>query len=153
MNYIDLFNNILHCEDELEVVKLLIKAGIWDDANCWKYYGNNENNLSIISNQQSEAEIALNEKIVNSIDAVLLRECKREGIDPESSSAPSSLNQAISLYKENISKEDIQIYATGYKDQYPNIIIADYGEGQSPKYFEDTLLSLNKSNKLKIPFV
>lgn len=48
--------------------------------------------------------------------------------------------------------ESIQIIASGSKAQ-PNICIYDDGEGQHPTDFENTFLSLNKDNKLKIKFV
>ncbi len=151
-NY-DLFEELLHSETEEEVISVLEKHDIWDNDNYWKPYGGIDNNLSIILAQQKDPFAAFAEKVVNSIDAVLLRECKRENIDPESDKAPNSLDDAIIRYGKNITKDDIQIYATGNEKNYLNVVMADYGEGQSPKYFEQTLLSLNKSNKLRIPFV
>jgi len=41
----------------------------------------------------------------------------------------------------------------GQTKQKPCISITDNGEGQTPERMPDTLLSLNKSNKLRIPFV
>jgi len=44
--------------------------------------------------------------------------------------------------------------ATGGKPpSNPSLSIADCGEGQTPRMMPETLLSLNKSNKLRIPFV
>ncbi|MDX4058861.1 hypothetical protein Q6A77_09310 [Aliarcobacter skirrowii] len=153
MNTYDLFNNILHLETEDEVVELLKKNDIWTNPSFWKPYGGLENNIGVISNQQATPTAAFVEKIVNSIDALLMRECKREGINPESKNAPQSMKEAIQRYLDKFSIEDIQIYATGPSNKLMNLIIADYGEGQSPNNFENTLLSLNKSNKLKTPFV
>jgi len=53
--------------------------------------------------------------------------------------------------KEKIAK-NIYLTSTGNK-KTPNICIIDKGEGQHPEKFKDTFLSLNKSNKLRIPFV
>jgi len=153
MKNIDLFTQLIHSETEDEVLKILIKYNIWDNSSLWKPYGGIENNLSIISAQQKDPFAAFAEKVVNSIDAILLRECKRENISPESIQAPKTLQQAVKRYKNNILKDDIQIYATGNEKKSLNIVIMDYGEGQSPASFEKTLLSLNKSNKLRIPFV
>lgn len=153
MNTYDLFNKILHLETEDEVVELLKKNDIWTNSDFWRPYGGLENNIGVISNQQATPTAAFIEKIVNSIDALLMRECKREGINPESESAPPSMKEAILRYHDKFSTEDIQIYATGPSNKLMNLIIADYGEGQSPNNFENTLLSLNKSNKLKTPFV
>jgi hypothetical protein len=49
----------------------------------------------------------------------------------------------------------ITLAATGVKGQEgdPCLTIADQGEGQTPRKFPDTFLSLEKSNKLRIPFV
>lgn len=153
MDSYKLFSNILHLETEDDVVELLKKEGIWTNKEFWKPYGDMENNIGTIANQQTNPFAAFAEKVVNSIDAIFMRECKRENIDPESASAPSSMKEAKERYKDNITKDDIQIYATGNDKSSMNVIIADYGEGQSPNSFEKTLLSLNKSNKLKIPFV
>lgn len=153
MDTYDLFMDLLTTEDEEKIKNILIERNIWDNANYWKPYGNMENNIGTIANQQTNPFAAFTEKVVNSIDAIFMRECKREGINPESIEAPQSLNEAKIKYKENILKDDIQIYATGNSKESMNLIIADNGEGQSPNDFENTLLSLNKSNKLKIQFV
>jgi len=49
----------------------------------------------------------------------------------------------------------ITLAATGVKglEGDPCLTIADMGEGQAPRKFPDTFLSLEKSNKLRIPFV
>ncbi len=67
--------SIAKSDTEDEVIRLLKKASLWDDCSAWKYYGNNENNFSTIGNQQSSPDAALVEKIINSVDAVLMREC------------------------------------------------------------------------------
>ncbi len=46
----------------------------------------------------------------------------------------------------------LRVVATGSKDT-PSYLVIDGGEGQTPESFPDTFLSLNKSNKLRIPFV
>lgn len=153
MNTYELFTDILHMESEEEVVSLLKEKGIWENPEYWKPYGDMANNIGTITNQQTNAFAAFAEKVVNSIDALFMRECKREGIDPESKDAPASMKLAKEKYKNNITRDDIQIYATGNEKTSINVVIADYGEGQSPHDFEKTLLSLNKTNKLKIPFV
>ena len=42
---------------------------------------------------------------------------------------------------------------TGGEKPDPNIGIVDRGEGQSPRRMPNTILSINKTNKLKVPFV
>ncbi|MCL4400534.1 hypothetical protein M1316_00985, partial [Candidatus Parvarchaeota archaeon] len=66
-------------------------------------------------------------------------------------------NKLHELEKEKLSElaKNIQIIATGSKgtEGYPSIAIADFGEGQNPKDFSKTFLSLHKSNKSDIQFV
>jgi hypothetical protein len=150
----------------MEVISILRKAGYWNNQKYWKLYGDAENNFSVIGNQQSLPESAIVEKIINSVDAVLMRECLKRKIDPEGHEAPESIVKALedffrisqgSLW--NVSApartelaENISFVATGKKDN-PCYSIIDRGEGQTPHRMPDTLLSLTKSNKLRIPFV
>ena len=76
---------LMRVDTEEEVIELLKAKGLWDDPSVWRYYGDHENNYGTIGNQQSRSEAALVEKIVNSVDARLICECLRKGIDPESS--------------------------------------------------------------------
>jgi len=153
-------------ESEKEVIDILKKWGYWDDPAAWRYYGDNENNFAIIGDQQSAPDNALVEKIINSVDALLIRECLRRGIDPESEDAPLTIEDALEdffdishgiltnlLPKERKElAENILLVATGKKSK-PNYLIIDKGEGQTPKKMPETFLSLTKSNKLRIPFV
>lgn len=153
-------------ETETEVINLLKEWGFWDDPNAWRYYGDNENNFAVIGNQQSAPDSALVEKIVNSVDAVLMRECLRRGINPESDEAPPTIEDALEEFfnirhgmltnltprKRRELAENIMVVATGKKSN-PNYLIIDKGEGQTPKRMPQTFLSLTKSNKLRIPFV
>lgn len=112
---------------------------------------------------------------MNSVDARLLNECLESGIDPESDKAPSSIPHAISVLfdgkplsttadgtiadwpqkKQLEQARHITLAVTGNKPRQgmPCITIADSGEGQSPGRFSDTFLSINRANKLRIPFV
>jgi hypothetical protein len=158
--------NLLQSETEEEVINVLKKYGYWEERSAWKPYGDMPNNRSIVGNQQSSSVAALVEKLVNSIDAILMAECYRNGVDPKSPKAPKSMREAAEIYfgikdgqiqtidtsgrKEFA--ERIQLVATGTKEN-PAYIIVDDGEGQSPDKFEDTFLSLARENKTKIPFV
>ena len=162
----DLCLTLVQCESEEEVIDLLKKEKYWDKQEYWQYFGGDEGNYSIIGNQQSKPEAAIVEKIINSVDAMLLSECLQLDINPESSEAPQSIREALIRYFKiddgkltNISPkersrlaENISFIATGQKTN-PNYAIVDKGEGQSPARLHDTILSLRKSNKLKIPFV
>lgn len=158
--------SLANADSEQEVVSILRKAGYWGNPKNWEFYGGIENNFSVIGNQQSLPESAIVEKVINSVDAMLTRECLRRGIDPEGYEAPSNITKALqeffgisrgSLW--NVSApsrkrlaENICFVATGKKNK-PCYSIIDMGEGQTPLKMPDTFLSLSKSNKLRIPFV
>jgi hypothetical protein len=153
-------------ETEKEVVQILNKTNFWADSSYWRNLDNNDGNWSVGGNQQSGADAALVEKIINSVDAVLMRECLREGIKPNSKDAPVSIAEAQKKYFEiqngklsSIDARDrshlarnIFLVATGGKAR-PSYSIIDLGEGQAPEMFTDTFLSLTKSNKAKVQFV
>lgn len=161
----DIAIQLSRCESEEEVITYLKSMDLWDSSH-WRSYGDNENNFSIVGNQQSSPEAALVEKLINSVDAVLMKACLREGFKPDSDYAPSTITSALKEFfnipegkLSNISAsertklaENIKFVATG-KRSTPNYTIVDQGEGQHPDNFSETLLSLNKSNKLRIPFV
>jgi len=153
-------------DTENEVTSILREAGYWDNSEVWRYYGDNENNFAVIGNQQSSPDAALVEKIINSVDATLMRECLRKNIEPESPQAPRSLKNAqedffgvkngilayISAGRRHEIAKNIIVTATGEKSK-PSYSIIDKGEGQTPNDIPNTFLSLTKSNKLRIPFV
>ncbi len=59
---------LLHADAESEVVAILEQAGLWSDAAMWRDLGDEPENYSTVGNQQSRAEHALVEKLVNAID-------------------------------------------------------------------------------------
>jgi len=157
---------LLAAESEEEVIGFLTDAGYWNDTSSWRDFGDRENNYSIIGAQQAKQAYALVEKIVNSVDAVLMRECLRQGVIPDSKNAPSSIAKAVDQYfgitdgnLANITAlersdlaANIGLIASGKKTQ-PNLTVFDLGEGQRPSQMPHTFLSLTESNKLRIPFV
>ncbi|HEY61066.1 MAG TPA: hypothetical protein G4N95_00290 [Anaerolineae bacterium] len=158
--------DLAHCNTEQDVIKLLKEVGYWDNLTVWQYYGDNENNFATIGNQQSRPDAAIVEKIINSVDAVLMAECQKQGITPEGENAPKSITAALEQYfnipngklsnittseRRNLAK-NICLVATGLKAN-PCYSIIDQGEGQSPNMMPNTLLSIGKSNKLRIAFV
>lgn len=166
---------LMQADSEAEVIRLLSDVGYWDDKRVWRLYGDRENNFSTIGNQQNRPDAALVEKLINSVDARLMHECLARGINSESPAAPQSIRESVarffeegtsdSIYRGQIGAWDnekrrdvargITLAATGMKvqDGDPCITIADTGEGQTPRKFPETFLSLEKSNKLRIPFV
>jgi hypothetical protein len=106
--------SLLHADTEEEVIQILQKNGFWDVPDLWRYYGDKEDNFSVIGNQQSQPEAALVEKVVNSVDAVLMGECWLRGISPEDNSAPKSIHEAVALYFAGDTKEYNTLGHVGY---------------------------------------
>src|ERR1700723_2141724 len=96
----DLCLALLHAETEDEAIAVLKEAGFWDKPELWRHYGDLENNWGTGGNQQSLAEAALAEKIVNSVDARLINECWMRGMDPKSKDAPQSITAAVAAFFE-----------------------------------------------------
>src|ERR1041385_6045322 len=116
--------------------------------------------FGIVRGQQSNPIAALVEKVTNSIDALLMKKCFEAGMDPQSSSAPRSMEDAIQKFFPNHKQwdlqtfrrkqsEDIQIVADG-PTRNSSVVIYDNGEGQHPEDFEKTFLSLVRGNKINI---
>lgn len=161
-----LLMQLLDAQTESDVKEVIDSDPLLKNDENWKPYGGYEGNFNTINNQAKNSVAALAEKPINSIDALLLKECKLRGINPEGKQSPKSMKEGIELFfgikggdLSKISDEErrriagnIKIIDEGDKKR-PNIIIADTGEGQYPKDFETTFLSLHKGNKNKIPFV
>lgn len=167
-----LFFDLLNSDTEQEVLEVLKASGYWHDDSAWRELGDRSGNWSTIGNQQSRPEAALVEKIINSVDARLTNECLVRGIDPASNEAPESIKHAVARFFEGKEKhgdiggsirrwdnsrrreqaEFITLSATGPKSA-PCLTLVDQGEGQSPNRIPDTFMSIDKENKLRIPFV
>ena len=155
-----------YSDSEEDVINILKKENLWEDKSVWHLFGNKENNYGEIGNQMSRADGAIIEKIINSVDAILMAECVKNNIIPESAEAPQSIKEAqIKFFNIEEGKlynltarertklaDNIIVVATGSKTN-PTYSIIDKGEGQTPIKMPSTLLSLGESNKLKIPFV
>ena len=164
--------DLLRADSEEQVIEILSDSGLWNNLDNWRYFGDREDNFSTIGNQSSSADGALVEKIVNSVDAVLIGECWLAGIQPNSQKAPNTIPNAVAkfLFADNSANsrmgyicnwtpeirrahsDRITLSVTGRKDQ-PSITIVDTGEGQTPESIPDTLLSLDRQNKVDIHFV
>lgn len=157
---------LARAEKEEEIVALLRSLGYWDDNRYWRPFGDNDNNYSIIGSQQSKPDAALVEKFVNSVDAILMKECMIRNIEMTGSDAPTSIADALKRFygiregqisyldskTRNKMSESIIVAATG-STYHMNITIADKGEGQTPAKMPSTILSVSKNNKLRVPFV
>src|SRR3989344_1678259 len=164
MNYKNnkkIFLEFLRCQTSEELEKIV--KGEKLDQEDWLPYGGRSQNAGDIEGQMLEADNALVEKITNSIDAILMRRCYEEGIDPrDKNTAPKTMAEAIERFfggKEKIrqkrsefAKEWLRVTAEGKRDR-PTITIIDKGEGQQPNNIKNTVVSLNQNIKEKIPFV
>ncbi len=174
-----LASNLLRADSEADVVRILCDAGLWDDGNLWRLYGDKEGNFAQAGNQQALPEAALVEKIVNCCDSRLMCECLLRGINPESDAAPQSMRDAVAMFFENrrVGSDEagtltdwprakrteqsrfITIAATGdrpargRKSRKMCLTIVDQAEGQSASRLPRTILSLNEKNKQRIRFV
>lgn len=161
--------NLLLAQSEEEIKKIIDSDAVLSNGNNWRPYGGYETNFNTIDNQQKNPVAALIEKPINSIDALLLKECKLRGIDPKGKEAPRGMAEAVERFfdikkgdfsevgreKRREIANNIRIILEGSerKPVEPNIIVVDKGEGQHPSDFKTTFLFLHGNNKIEIPFV
>jgi len=163
VNLESLFWELFHADREAAVAAVVNRHSEFADPANWKPYGGTKSYFAVVENQQASPIPALVEKIINSIDAILMRRCYEEGIDPRSAQAPRSMDDAVATFFPHSTNWDlrrprkqqaerIQVIADGPKKD-TSLLVYDDGEGQHPYDFEDTLLSLIRSNKNEIYFV
>jgi hypothetical protein len=160
-----LFEDLVQAEQETKVTRILERGGLLDEE-LWVPLGGEENNYAIVGVQHADPTGALAEKIINGIDALLMRACHSAGIGAESDLAPQTMADAVERFsgvkggrlgdltpqEQTELAMNLRLVAVGLKTD-PSYLVIDTGEGQTPKSFPDTFLSLAKSNKLRIPFV
>jgi len=152
---------LLRADLEEEVVRILTKAGFWDDPEAWRDLGDQPENYPTVGGQQPKAEQALVEKLVNSIDARLIAAVRTAGVNPEDpATAPANMIQARDRYFGS-QLDDLDALAQGTTvaatgSRAPgrmSITIADNGEGQTPSAMPKTILSVHQGSKGKTAFV
>lgn len=168
LDYKKLLLKLYNASDADALYQLIVSYGL-DGSAYWKPYGGNFNNAGTFENQQSSPENALVEKLTNSIDAILMKECMIRGINPKDKTnpkVPQTINAATKMFfnvdngkwenivstERNRIAQNIQIILTGDR-KTPNVAIYDNGEGQNPSNFESTFLSIARGNKNDVPFV
>lgn len=171
----DLCLALLRADTADDVQSILTAAGLWDNSEDWRLFSDTENNYSSIGNQQADAVAAFVEKLINAEDARLVNACRVAGLDPEGPAAPASMRTAVArFFEDKVNPKDsdgriadwpdtksteegrkLTVAATGHMPHQgqPSLTVADQGEGQTPDDFPNTFMSLNRSNKLRIPFV
>lgn len=159
----ELFKALYFSPTENDIETIISKYPDIFSNNNWLPIGDTESNFSIIENQQSNPIAALVEKVTNSIDAILMRQCITLDINPKDTNAPKSMDEAVQLFFPKHKDwdlptfrkkqgESIQILADG-PTRESAVIIYDDGEGQHPENFKNTFLSLMRGNKNEIHFV
>jgi hypothetical protein len=159
----ELFTQLFFAKTEEEVENIISKFPYKFIQENWFPIGGNDSNYGIIENQQSNPIAALVEKVTNSIDAILTKKCLENGVQPEATNAPKSMEEAKRMFfpqwenwdlpsPRKKQAENIQVIADG-PPRNTSVIIYDNGEGQHPEDFENTFLSLVRGNKNKIMFV
>ena len=139
-------------EEVTGLIKKLEKKG----KVSWRFYGNNPNNQSIINAQMTDPLRCLAELLVNSVDSMKMLEVMKDGIDlknPSDPRMPKSNEEALERYFKDRKDRNIGMIFEKTTREDSRIVIYDFGEGQRPDRFEDTLLSLNRGNKKCLPFV
>ena len=166
LNNKDMFLKLLSIASSDEIASLIENDDFFKPENCdWKPYGGRENNAGQIEGQMKSSSNALVEKLINSIDALLMRRCYEvEGTAPDSKDPklPKSLSEAINKYfggedeinkkRSDWAKRHLAVLAEGDKKK-PTLTIIDRGEGQSPEKIQNTIVHLSGSIKRNIDFV
>ncbi len=165
----DLCLALMRADTEEEVIAILEDAGYWNDDTAWRWLGDAEHNYSTVGNQQSRAEQAIVEKLINSMDALLMREARLAkclplvGSEPQAPDAPTSVAEARQRFFGS-QLNDLEFLSRGItvaatapgtpRGGFPRpcFSIADQGEGQTPARMPETILSLLQGNKDKIKF-
>lgn len=136
----------LTAETEADVTAALSDSRL--EAAVWKPLGGIENNYGIVENQQADPMAALTELIVNSIDAILLKNY-HEYVDDESTGDEfGTLNAAAdTLIDPDV--EEIRLAADGTGEKSRSLTLSDTGCGQPMERFEDTFLGFLQPGKTK----
>lgn len=153
---IELCLKLLHADTEKEVETILRKNDLWFHDENWRLLSDTPSNWSTAGNQQAKPVPSLVEKLVNSIDTILISECLQNGIDPRSNEAPKSMTDAVEQFfkvpsgmLENLSGAErsklgqmIHLVCTGIPNHEPCYTVIDSGEGQTPTKIHSTILSI-----------
>lgn len=131
-------------------------------SNNWAFVGNNPSNASVI-NMLKEPEKGLIERITNGIDAVIEKEKSARNIEV-ALSADTVIKEAFPYFYENrkniergtadrlnaceASDKVIVAINDGSRSNKPTIDVIDQGIGIKSDDFQNTILSINKGNKL-----
>lgn len=175
MDSADLCFAFLRAESEAAVTQIIESELPLFAGTAWREIDQRDTNSNTINNQASTGSKALTELCTNMVDAVLMKRAYEHGIrDLKGPNAPQSVTEAVQTligFKNDrtgvlaeieddadlrkFADENLVIGVTGGRRKGDAICFtfADNGEGQHPRDFEDTFLSLSTRNKSDIPFV
>lgn len=139
----DIAENIIGLEDP-ELIDKIIENHKSDLK--WKPLGNMENNYTVVHSQNSRPIPALMELIMNSFDAIALKNYKSKNCKSE----PNNINDAYDDIV-NRSEESVELIADGVRkdEKIVNYKISDTGIGQSRNEFEKKFLGAIEQGKDK----
>lgn len=160
----DICLSLLKAKSEEEVTSIIKSNPKFFAPENWHSFP--DGNFGTIESQGNDPHKALVEKLTNAIDAILMRECIRLKINPESAEAPSSISEAVDRFfsveggditgiaKDKIDRLASQIYliVENLSNKRGNIYVIDKGEGQDQAHFKNTFLKFG-GNKVKIFFL
>ncbi|MBP1955060.1 regulator of replication initiation timing [Halarchaeum rubridurum] len=142
---------LLERDTDQEVAELVHREFEGNPDAEWVALGQEENNYSIVENQQSEAMAALTELLTNSNDAVTLKNFYQRYGDSYSGDEFENTHEAA---EELVDEDDAEITLTARGE--PNgpfsLSIYDNGTGQPRERFESTFLNVLTPGKLKQEF-
>ncbi len=175
MDSADLCFAFLRAESEAAVTQIIESELPLFAGTAWREIDQRDTNSNTINNQASTGSKALTELCTNMVDAVLMKRAYEHGIsDLTGPAAPQSVTEAVRTLigftgdrtgvlaeieddadLRKFADENLVIGVTGGRRTGDAICFtfADNGEGQHPRDFEDTFLSLSTRNKSDIPFV
>ena len=132
---------------------------------CWHFYGNTDSNFSTI-HIASKPGRSLTERITNAIDAVLEARMAQGGPTPQSpmeaakswfGRPPTTADSGLFSWKDYKTPGYDQLVqlalSTGDEKANPTVDIIDAGIGIRPEDFAGTILSLQRGNKMKKPYL
>ncbi len=137
---------LLAAETEADVTAALTDAPF--ETAQWKPLGGIENNYGIVENQQADPMAAMTELIVNSIDAILLKNYHERVGDEYTGDEFETLEAAADTLVDP-DDEGIRLAADGTRDESVSLTLSDSGCGQPPERFEETFLGFLQPGKIK----
>lgn len=146
MKYREEAERLLNAGTEEEVHQIL-QEPFYDDKN-WRPLGQEDNNYGVVENQAASPMAALTEVVVNSIDAILLKNYREKYEDANKSPSFPTMEAAVEDLV-NKSQERLTLAADGEKSSPISLQIEDSGEGQPNEEFEETFLGLLQPGSLK----